>query len=78
MLGGRAIRQIVYDPLLPPPFVDVGERRAFIETMKIMDREGRRIWQRFFAFSKLEAAAENVAERGWSTRSLSNGAERRV
>jgi phenylacetic acid degradation operon negative regulatory protein len=52
LLGGRAIRQIVYDPLLPPPLVDVGERRAFIETMKTMDREGRRIWKRFFAFSE--------------------------
>jgi hypothetical protein len=47
LLGGRAIRQIVYDPLLPPPLVDVAERRAFIETMKAMESEGRRIWKRF-------------------------------
>ena len=58
LLGGRAIRQIVYDPLLPPPFVDVGERRAFIESMKNMDREGRRIWRRFFAFSEPAGAAQ--------------------
>jgi phenylacetic acid degradation operon negative regulatory protein len=56
LLGGRAIRRIVYDPLLPPPFVDVAERRAFIETMKVMDREGRRIWRRFFAVSDAEPA----------------------
>jgi phenylacetic acid degradation operon negative regulatory protein len=58
LVGGRAIRQIVYDPLLPPPLVDVGERRAFIETMKTMDREGRRIWKRFFAYSEPQVAAE--------------------
>jgi phenylacetic acid degradation operon negative regulatory protein len=50
LLGGRAIRHIVYDPLLPPPFVDADERRAFIATVRIMDREGRRIWRRFFDF----------------------------
>lgn len=59
LLGGQAIRQIVFDPLLPPPFVDVDERRAFIDTMKTMDREGRRIWRRFFdvASAPAEAAA---------------------
>lgn len=62
LLGGRAIRQIVYDPLLPPPLVDVGERRAFIETMKTMDREGRRIWKRFFAFSAPVEPAERRVE----------------
>lgn len=53
LLGGAAIRQIVFDPLLPPPFVDVAERGAFIETMKIMDRAGRRIWMNRFDLEKL-------------------------
>ena len=57
-----AKRQIVFDPLLPPPLVDVGERRAFIETMKTMDREGRRIWKRFFAFSAPVEPAERRVE----------------
>jgi phenylacetic acid degradation operon negative regulatory protein len=48
LLGGRAIRQIVYDPLLPPPFVDVGERKNFVAAVRGMDREGRKIWRRFF------------------------------
>jgi phenylacetic acid degradation operon negative regulatory protein len=48
LLGGRGIRQIVYDPLLPPPLVDVEERRAFVKAVVEMDREGRRIWERFF------------------------------
>jgi len=48
LLGGRAIRHIVYDPLLPPPFVDVEERRRFVASVRVMDREGRKIWRRFF------------------------------
>jgi phenylacetic acid degradation operon negative regulatory protein len=48
LLGGRAIRHIVYDPLLPPPFVDIDERKAFVATARVMDREGRKIWRRFF------------------------------
>jgi phenylacetic acid degradation operon negative regulatory protein len=63
LLGGRAIRQIVYDPLLPPPFVDVDERRAFVDTMKRMDREGRRIWRRFFEFKEPRAALSAQFER---------------
>jgi phenylacetic acid degradation operon negative regulatory protein len=58
LIGGKAIRRIVYDPLLPPPFVDVEKRRAFIESMKVMDREGRRIWRRFFASDAAASAVE--------------------
>lgn len=63
LLGSRAIRQIVYDPLLPPPFVDVEARRAFGHAMKEMDREGRRIWRRFFEFSEPGAVGAEPAER---------------
>lgn len=49
LLGGDAIRQIVYDPLLPEQLVDVGARHAFFEAVRRMDRAGRRIWRRFFA-----------------------------
>jgi phenylacetic acid degradation operon negative regulatory protein len=48
LLGSRAIRHIVYDPLLPPPLVDVDERRSFVAAVRVMDREGRKIWRRFF------------------------------
>lgn len=34
LLGGRAIRQIVFDPLLPAPLVDAEARHAFIATVK--------------------------------------------
>lgn len=64
LLGGDAIRQIVYDPLLPAPFVDVEERRAFVDAMKRMDREGRRIWRRFFEFTEREDAPGADEPRG--------------
>lgn len=62
LLGGRAIRQIVYDPWLPAPLVDVDERRRFVEATKQMDREGRRIWRRFFEFREPRASLPPVFE----------------
>lgn len=49
LLGGRAIHQLVFDPLLPEPFVDTSERHAFIQTVHRFDETGRAIWARFFA-----------------------------
>jgi phenylacetic acid degradation operon negative regulatory protein len=63
LLGGRAIRQIVYDPLLPAPLVDVDERRAFVDAMKQMDHEGRRIWRRFFEVSARRSPLARELER---------------
>jgi phenylacetic acid degradation operon negative regulatory protein len=63
ILGGDAIRQIVYDPLLPPPLVDVEERAAFVAAMLAMDREGRRIWRRFFDAVDAGAGARVAPER---------------
>lgn len=48
LLGGQAIRQIVYDPMLPEPLVDTAQRHAFIETVRQFDATGRTIWARFF------------------------------
>jgi phenylacetic acid degradation operon negative regulatory protein len=46
LLGNDAIRQLVFDPLLPDPLVDVAERRAFVEAVIELDRVGHAIWQR--------------------------------
>lgn len=45
LLGNDAIRQLVYDPLLPEPLVDTAERRAFTDTVIAFDEAGRRIWR---------------------------------
>lgn len=47
MLGDDAIRKIVFDPMLPAPLVDEGERHAFIAAMIRFDELGKRIWHRF-------------------------------
>ena len=48
LVGGQAIRQIVYDPLLPEPFVDAAARHEFIETVRRFDLLGRSIWRRLY------------------------------
>lgn len=49
LLGRRAIRQVLFDPLLPHPLVDVVLRRSFLESVVRFDHAGHLIWQRFFA-----------------------------
>lgn len=47
LLGDSAIRQIVFDPMLPAPLVDEAARHLFIEAVKRFDDEGRKIWMTF-------------------------------
>ena len=44
-VGGDAVRQIVLDPLLPDPIVDVDARRALVAAMRRYDRIGRSCWK---------------------------------
>lgn len=46
-LGGRVIRQIVLDPLLPEPLVLAEERAALIAAMRRYDQLGRACWANF-------------------------------
>jgi len=48
-LGGRAIRQLVLDPLLPEPILPRAERRALGQTMRRYDKLGRACWRGFMA-----------------------------
>lgn len=57
LLGGKAIRHVVYDPLLPAPLVDAEARHAFVETVRRFDQVGRRIWQRLYETSAMPAGA---------------------
>ena len=47
LLGGRVIRQLVLDPLLPDPIVPRRERDALIAAMRRYDRAGRACWAPF-------------------------------
>ncbi len=46
VLGGKAIRQVVFDPWLPAPLVDEQARHDFLDSVKAYDQAGRAIWQR--------------------------------
>lgn len=55
LLGDEAIRQLVYDPLLPHPLVDVHERRAFAATVLEYDKAGHAIWRKLMARLRADA-----------------------
>jgi phenylacetic acid degradation operon negative regulatory protein len=61
VLGGDAIRAIVFDPLLPNPIVDTQARGDFIEAMRRFDESGRRLWMRILREAE---AAEDQARDG--------------
>ncbi|UJR86259.1 Hypothetical protein I5071_83410 [Sandaracinus amylolyticus] len=54
LLGSDAIRQLVFDPLLPDPLVDVDERRAFVDVVLRFDEAGHAIWQTVLGASPKE------------------------
>lgn len=47
LLGNDAIRDLVFDPWLPGPLVDVEARRAFAAAVVRFDAAGHSIWKRF-------------------------------
>lgn len=47
LLGGRAIRQLAFDPLLPERILPAAERDALIRAMQRYDRVGRQCWRSF-------------------------------
>lgn len=49
LLGGRAIRTLVLDPLLPEEIAPGDARRALAETLRRYDRAGRAAWRPFLA-----------------------------
>lgn len=53
LIGGDAIRQLVFDPLLPAPFIDTAERHAFIQSVRRFDEAGQAVWNQFFAIAPL-------------------------
>lgn len=46
-LGGEALREILYDPMLPKPLVDTDARDGLIANLITYDRFGRRLWSKF-------------------------------
>jgi phenylacetic acid degradation operon negative regulatory protein len=48
-IGHDAIRQLMYDPLLPAPLIDAQARTRLISAVRRYDDAGRAIWQQFLA-----------------------------
>ncbi len=61
LAGDRAIRQLVFDPLLPEPLVDVDARRAFVATLRRFDAAGRAIWRNLYRTIARDAASPVAA-----------------
>lgn len=49
LLGGQAIRHVVFDPLLPDSFIDIQARLAFVASVRRFDKVGHQIWQTLYA-----------------------------
>ena len=49
LVGGRAIRQLALDPLLPEPLAPEARRRELARAVRRYDRAGRRAWAGFMA-----------------------------
>jgi phenylacetic acid degradation operon negative regulatory protein len=47
LVGGRVIRQLAFDPLLPEAILPAAERDALVEAMRRYDRLGRAHWAGF-------------------------------
>jgi len=49
LVGGRALRQLAFDPLLPEPIVEAAPRREFVDELRRYDRLGRAHWRTFMS-----------------------------
>lgn len=47
LVGGRALRQLAFDPLLPEPIVAAAPRREFVDELRRYDQMGRAHWRSF-------------------------------
>lgn len=58
--GGDVLRQILFDPRLPEPLVDVAARRAMVDAARRLDAHGRRLWARLFGMPRGLAVVEQA------------------
>lgn len=47
LLGDRAVRQLVFDPMLPEPLISAELREGFFDAVRRYDEAGVRVWRRF-------------------------------
>ena len=52
LLGGTAIKHVVYDPFLPSDWIDTTARERFLASVKAVDQAGTRIWRQLWEHMK--------------------------
>jgi phenylacetic acid degradation operon negative regulatory protein len=57
-IGHDAIRQLMYDPLLPAPLIDAQARSRFIGAVRRYDDAGKAIWQKFLAAARSQSSLD--------------------
>ncbi len=62
LLGGQAIRAIVFDPLLPEPICPNAEREELVRALSDYDRLGRAIWQGRFDHTLIATPFSGTAQ----------------
>jgi phenylacetic acid degradation operon negative regulatory protein len=55
-LGNRAIRQLVFDPWLPPPLIDDAARKRFIAAVTRHDDIGQAVWHQYLAAVRAQSS----------------------
>ncbi len=61
IVGGRAIRVLATDPLLPEAIAEGGPRRELTAAMQRYDTLGRRVWNRFIEAQRLQHAPVHLS-----------------
>jgi len=72
-LGGATIRQIVRDPLLPPPFIAAGALGRLVRAMRSYDEAGRACWRPFLEEHGVDFARAPVHFSGAESSALAAG-----
>lgn len=55
LIGGSAIKHVVYDPFLPEEWVDVRARNHFIDLVNKVDKAGQAIWRELWSTQGIPA-----------------------
>jgi len=55
-LGNRAIRQLVFDPWLPPPLIDEAARKRFVTAVTRHDDIGKTIWRQYLGAVRTQSS----------------------
>ena len=55
-LGNRAIRQLVFDPWLPPPLIDEAARKRFVTAVTRHDDIGQAIWRQYLGAVRTQSS----------------------